>query len=697
MQQRNLFRAMTTLGVALVGLWGAPAVRAQNATITPILPIGNATLTTAIATGANGTVVTGVYSGNGTTATPFIWTAGNGTQAFGDTANSTSVTPVALNDAGDMPVVVGTALTNGTLEPFVYNATTQTFIGLTPNGTDQGARAAGISDAGVVAVNGFGTNVTVFTGYIYAPDGSGNYHVTTLDGLGGVDGITRDSSALPYLDSGTKTAGIFYIGAPKTTAPTLAGNYSYSEVDAISPGGGYVVGVASNNATVGQIFKKGFIFDAGFMNATVLAPFNSGDVFAVCRTVSDDVAGGPIGGGASGTSSTFGNEKAVLYDIPLNATLDLKQLLLDLYGLDVSPNATTAGFTSLNEVHSISADGKTIVGDGNYAASNSTADIAAAVRTGFVVTLLSELPDKVTTGLAIVAQPSDMTVNIGTNATFMALAIPGGNDTNISYQWFKVGSSGNTSIHNAVSNTLVIANAQPSNMGDYICEISNSTDTFPTNTAQLTVNGGLPIIDLYYIKPKKAPLKLGSEFTLSANVKNAGDGQPTAYQWSFNGTAISGATGANYTVKKAKTTSGGNYTVTIVSPLYGNITSAVKVIHVYYAPVITTQPSSVTVTAGQPAQLSVAANGYPTPTYQWYIHNRAITNRPSAKKSIFNISVTHVPDGNIYRVRVTNSQGSVYSLYANLTVNPINPNGNGNNTTNGGGNNTGNNTFGGGG
>jgi len=689
MQQRNLFRAMTTLGVALVSLWGASAARAQTATITPILPIGNATATTAIAVGANGTVVTGVYSGNGTTATPFIWTAGNGTEAFADTANATSVTPFAVNDAENMPVVVGTGITNGTLEPFVYNATTQTYLGLTPNGTDQGAHGVGISDAGVVAVNGFGTNVTVFTSYIYAPDSSGNYHVTQLGGLGGVDGISTNSSALPYLDSGTKTAGIFYVGGSKSTAPTLAGNYSYSEVDAISPGGGYVVGVASNNATVGQIFKKGFIYNAATLNATVLTPFTPGDVFAVCRTVSDDTAGGPIGGGASGTSSTFGNEKAVLYDIPLNATLDLKQLLKGLYLQDISPTNVTAGWTSLNEVHSISADGKTIIGDGIYAVDNTT----AGVRTGFVVTL-SVLPDEVTSGLAVAVKPQDTTISIGTNATFVTLAIPGGNTTPITYQWFKVASGKYTAIHNAVGSTLTIANAQPSNAGEYSCEVSD--DPAINVTANLTVNGGLPIIDLYYINPKKAPLKLGSEFTLSANVKKAGDGQPSAYQWSFNGTAISGATGANYTVKKAKSTSSGNYTVTIVSPLYGNITSAVKVVSVLYPPVVTTQPSSVTVTAGQPAQFTVVASGNPAPTYQWFIHNRAITGRPSATKPTLNFNVVHIPDGNIYRVRVTNSQGSIYSLYANLTVNPINPNGNSGNTS--GGNGTGGNgTFGGGG
>ena len=684
MPQRNFFRTLSTLGVALLSLWGAGMPAAwgvPTATITPILPLGTDVTTTALAVSADGNVVVGQSN-----ITPVVWEDGN-TTAFNGTGNSTSIVPTAVNNAGNIAIVVGGSLTNGQSLPFIYNATAGNFTTIKPFGSDQGATAVGIGDTGEVAINGFGTNVTVFTSYIYDP-ATGNS--TTLGGLGAVSGLSENSVNLPYLDSGTKTAGIYNRSAiikKTSTAPTLSGNYSYSEVDGISPLGGYVVGVASNNATVGQTLRKGFFYDSTGANATVLAPFNPGDVFAVCRTVSSNITSGPLGGGASGTASSFGNERAVLFDIGLNATLDLKQLLKDLYGLDISPNTTTAGWTSLNEVHSISADGLTIVGDGIYS-ENST---VTGARLGFVVTL-NFAPQDAKTGLTIVAQPTDTAVSINTNATFVAEAIPGGSDKAISYQWFKVGSSGNTSVHNAVGSTLVITAAQPTNAGDYYCNITNSTGTLSTNTAHLTVNGKLPKIDL---SPSNTTLKVGSKFTLTANLTGAGDGQPSSYQWSLNGTTITGATKSKYTVAKATRTSGGNYTVQIVSPLYGNITSSAKLVNVLYPPSVTTQPAAVTVTAGQPAQLIVVATGNPKPTYQWYIHNRAITARPSAKDPILNFNITHTPDSNIYRVRVTNSQGSVYSNYANLTVNPINPNGNsgGGNTT--GGNTTGGNTTGG--
>jgi len=662
MQQRNLFRAMTTLGVALVSLWGAPAVRAQHATITPILPLADNVTTTALAVSADGNVVVGQSLDSSSNPTPFVWTVANGTVVFSGTSNSTSVTPTAVNDANG-PVVTGSAVSSGKLEPFVYDATSGNFTALSPNITDQGARGLGVSDAGILAVNGFGSNVSTFTGYLYAPS-NGTYVVTSL-GLGGVFGISADGDYYPYLDSTAKAAGVFRLSTlGKSIGPTLAGNYSYSDVDAISPSGQYAVGVASNNATVGQTLKKGYVFDSFNGNATVLTPFNQNDVFAVCRTISNLRGNGPIGGGASGTSSIFSNEKAVLYDIALNATLDLKQLLKGLYKQDISPTNVAAGWTSLNEVHSISADGKTIIGDGMYAADNTT----AGVRTGFVVTL-TELPDEVTSGLAVVVNPQDTAVNIGTNATFVTVAIPGGNTTPITYQWFTVTSSGTTytKIPNAVSGTLLIQNAQ--NSAEYACEVSDDPDT--NVTANLTVKGALPTIDPI----KKITVKVGREFELKAKADgmNGVDGQPSSYQWNFNGTAISGATGSTYTVKKAKSTSGGNYTVTIVSPVFGSITSAVKTVTVLYPPTITTQPVAVTVTAGQPAQLTVVASGSPPPTYQWYIHNRAITGRPSAKKPTLNFNVVHIPDGNLYRVRVMNSQGTVFSSYANLTVTPLKP------------------------
>jgi hypothetical protein len=150
----------------------------------------------------------------------------------------------------------------------------------------------------------------------------------------------------------------------------------------------------------------------------------------------------------------------------------------------------------------------------------------------------------------------------------------------------------------------------------------------------------------------------------------------------LNGKAISGATNATYVVSKAAKNNAGNYTIQTTSVSLGTLTSRAFTVYVLYPPGITTQPASVTVMAGNSAQLTVVATGYPPPTYAWYIHNRALKSPPSYNRATLNIQTVHIPDQNIYRVRVMNSQGFVYSNYANLTVTPFNGGGSGNTSGN---------------
>lgn len=85
------------------------------------------------------------------------------------------------------------------------------------------------------------------------------------------------------------------------------------------------------------------------------------------------------------------------------------------------------------------------------------------------------------------------------------------------------------------------------------------------------------------------------------------------------------------------------------------------------APVIETQPANTNVVAGEPVTLSVlATNGEPF-AYQWYKGGTGIaggTNNP------FSIPATSTNDAGNYTVVITNSEGSVTSVVAVLTVIP---------------------------
>lgn len=86
------------------------------------------------------------------------------------------------------------------------------------------------------------------------------------------------------------------------------------------------------------------------------------------------------------------------------------------------------------------------------------------------------------------------------------------------------------------------------------------------------------------------------------------------------------------------------------------------------APVITSQPQSLTVNAGAPASFSVTAIGTPPLAYQWRKGGVPI---PGATASTFTIPATTVADSGSYQVGVSNVAGSVTSNIATLTVNPV--------------------------
>jgi glucose/arabinose dehydrogenase len=83
------------------------------------------------------------------------------------------------------------------------------------------------------------------------------------------------------------------------------------------------------------------------------------------------------------------------------------------------------------------------------------------------------------------------------------------------------------------------------------------------------------------------------------------------------------------------------------------------------APVITTQPQSITISQGNTATFSVTATGNPAPTYQWRKNGTNISGATSATYSITNLQPSHA---GTYSVVVTNSAGSVTSNNATLTV-----------------------------
>ena len=83
------------------------------------------------------------------------------------------------------------------------------------------------------------------------------------------------------------------------------------------------------------------------------------------------------------------------------------------------------------------------------------------------------------------------------------------------------------------------------------------------------------------------------------------------------------------------------------------------------APTIVADPEPVTVQEGRPASFTVAANGYPTPTYQW---QKDGTDIPGAIAATLTINQVSSGDAGNFRCIASNSRGSDTSGAAALTV-----------------------------
>ncbi len=145
----------------------------------------------------------------------------------------------------------------------------------------------------------------------------------------------------------------------------------------------------------------------------------------------------------------------------------------------------------------------------------------------------------------------------------------------------------------------------PNAAGTYTITATSVDNPAVFVTTTTTVSG--PVIQTQPVSQHDCS---GGVLTLSVAAQYA-----TSYQWNLNGTPISGATGATYSVSNASSANVGNYTVTVTNGI-NNVTSSVAAVAV--GSTITTNPVSLSLHATQVGTFSVAAQGLSPFTYQWY-------------------------------------------------------------------------------
>lgn len=173
-----------------------------------------------------------------------------------------------------------------------------------------------------------------------------------------------------------------------------------------------------------------------------------------------------------------------------------------------------------------------------------------------------------------------------------------------------------------------------------------------------------------------AVAKVGQNASFNVVVKGT---EPFRYQWKKDGVVVTGATRNSYVLNKLNTNMAGNYSV-VVSNSLGNVSSDTATLKVLAAPVFSIQPFGVTIPMRSTLTLNSLAVGNPSPTYQWFKDNVAITG---ATSSTYSVSNTTPANSGIYYVVATSTldgvKNSTNSNNAAVIIVPVGGKATGNN------------------
>lgn len=152
----------------------------------------------------------------------------------------------------------------------------------------------------------------------------------------------------------------------------------------------------------------------------------------------------------------------------------------------------------------------------------------------------------------------------------------------------------------------------------------------------------------------------GNSVTLLARVYGS---EPLTYQWSRNGTPISGATQPSLTLASFSAADVGSYTLKATNSLGEDTSAPAALVIGDAAPTITVPPVGGIFASGTPFNLSVTATGTQPFTYQWTRNGQPV----GGSTATLTLAGT-TADSGIYAVKVTNSVGFVDSATVQVTV-----------------------------
>ena len=251
--------------------------------------------------------------------------------------------------------------------------------------------------------------------------------------------------------------------------------------------------------------------------------------------------------------------------------------------------------------------------------------------------------------IQLLLNPDDQTVVAGRSAYFAVVPFGAGP---FEYQWSLNGQP----LPGLTTSAIILSDVQQGNAGLYEVAIADGVSQ-TIASATLTVQEALVIT----AQPVGQSVVTGQSIQLSVNAQGV---EPLNYQWQHNGVDIAGAIAPALELTDVQVNQTGEYTV-VVSNAFQTITSDPAVVTVRVLLSIAQQPVSQSVPTGGQAAFSVSATGNGNLSYQWQFNGGDL---PGATAALFGINDVQQSHAGSYRVVVSDSDGSVTSQEAILTV-----------------------------
>jgi Abnormal spindle-like microcephaly-assoc'd, ASPM-SPD-2-Hydin len=262
---------------------------------------------------------------------------------------------------------------------------------------------------------------------------------------------------------------------------------------------------------------------------------------------------------------------------------------------------------------------------------------------------------------SISTQPASQTLAAGQAATFLVAA---SGSAPLSYQWQKNGAA----ISGATSSTYITPAAATSDTGSqFTVVVSNSAGNVTSNAATLTVTAATMAPSIT-TQPASQTVTSGQTATFSVAAVGTA---PLSYQWSKNGTVISGAASTTYTTPVTTSADTGSQFTVAISNSAGNATSNAATLTVSSTPVaITVTPGSATLAAGNTQQFAGNVTGTSNTGVTWSVSGSGCGGAACGTISSSGIFVApaSVPSPAVVNVKATSVADPTKSASASVTI-----------------------------